>query len=73
MTFCLPLNMLCFRVCKIMEFGLRIEDMSFFVSCKLEIVIYKIVQVNITENLCFAFFLCCTEYTCIAKLFFFCS
>ena len=43
-----------------MEFSLRVGDMSFFVFCKIEIVIYKIVQV-MTENIPFAFLLC-TEY-----------
>ena len=37
-----------------MEFSLRVGDMSFFVFCKLEIVIFKIVQV-MTENIPFAF------------------
>ena len=37
-----------------MEFRLRIGDMSFFVFCKFEIVIFKIVQV-MTENIPFAF------------------
>ena len=37
-----------------MEFSLRVGDMSFFVFCKLEILIFKIVQV-MTENIPFAF------------------
>ena len=37
-----------------MEFSLRVGDMSFFVFCKFEIVIFKIVQV-MTENIPFAF------------------
>ena len=37
-----------------MEFRLQVGDMSFFVSCKFEIVIFKIVQV-MTENIPFAF------------------
>ena len=43
-----------FRVRKNMEFSLRVGDMSFFVFCKFEIVILKIVQV-MTENIPFAF------------------
>ena len=37
-----------------MEFSLRVGDTSFFVFCKFEIVIFKIVQV-MTENIPFAF------------------
>ena len=37
-----------------MEFSLRVADMPFFVFCKFEIVIFKIVQV-MTENIPFAF------------------
>ena len=37
-----------------MEFRLLVGDMSFFVFCKFEIVIFKIVQV-MTENIPFAF------------------
>ena len=37
-----------------MEFSLQVENMSFFVFCKFEIVIFKIVQV-MTENIPFAF------------------
>ena len=37
-----------------MEFSLGVEYMSIFVFCKLEIVIFKIVQV-MTENIPFAF------------------
>ena len=43
-----------FLYLKNMEFNLRVGDMSFFVFCKLEIVIFKIVQV-MTENIPFAF------------------
>ena len=39
---------------KNMEFSLRVGDMSFFVFCKFEVVIFKIVQV-MTENIPFAF------------------
>ena len=39
---------------KNMEFSLRIGDVSFFVFCKFEILIFKIVQVK-TENKPFAF------------------
>ena len=47
-----------------MEFSLRVGYMSFFVFCKFEIVIFKIVQV-MTENIPFAFLYVlsiCTEY-----------
>ena len=37
-----------------MEFSLQVGNMSFFVFCKFEIVILKIVQV-MTENIPFAF------------------
>ena len=37
---------------KIMEFSLRVGDMSFFVFCKFKIVISKIVEV-MTENIPF--------------------
>ena len=37
-----------------MEFGLQIDEISFFVFNKLELVIYKTVH-DITENLRFAF------------------
>ena len=37
-----------------MEFSLKVEDMSFFVISKFEIVIFKNVQV-MTENIHFAF------------------
>ena len=39
---------------KNMEFSLRVGDMSFFIFCKLEIVIFNIVQV-MTENIPFVF------------------
>ena len=39
---------------KNMEFSLRVGDMSFFLFCRFEIVIFKIVQV-MTENIPFAF------------------
>ena len=37
-----------------MEFSLQVGDMSLFVFCKFEIVIFKIVQA-MTENIPFAF------------------
>ena len=43
-----------FPYSKNMEFSLRVGDMSFFVFCKFEIAIFKIVQV-MTENIPFAF------------------
>ena len=47
-----------------MEFSLRVGDMSVFVFCKFEIVIFKIVQI-MTENIPFAFLyvlsLCCVQ------------
>ena len=39
---------------KNMEFSLRVGDMSFFVFCKFEILIFKVVQV-MAENIPFAF------------------
>ena len=50
-----------------MEFSLRVGDMSFFVFCKFEIVILKIVKV-MTENISFAF-LMYTEYIFKSKNF----
>ena len=38
-----------------MEFSLRVGDMSFFVFCKFETVIFKIVQVMTEENIPFVF------------------
>ena len=43
-----------FPCSKNMEFSLRVGDMPFFIFCKIEIVIFKIVQV-MTENIPFAF------------------
>ena len=47
-----------------MEYGLRIEDVSFYVSYKLEIGIYKIVKV-ITENIRLAFLYVLSIFPCL--------
>ena len=46
-----------------MEFSLLVGDMSFFVFCKFERVIFKIVQV-MTENIPFAFLYVLSIDTC---------
>ena len=48
-----------------MEFSPRVEDMSFLVFCKFEIVIFKIVQV-MTGNILFAFLYVLSIYSTYA-------
>ena len=53
-----------------MEFSLRVGNMSFFVFCKLEIVIFKIVKV-MTENIPFVFLYVLSIYLFYVLVIFF--